>query len=64
MCSGVPAWKQLIEHALTTDERISLIVEIFSDHSQITMVRNIHRDDAQKFVDVVDQVHPHNLLPH
>ena len=63
MCSDVPTWKRLINHTLTVDEQIALITEIFSDHSQIMMIRNIHRDDAQRFVDVIDQVSLRNLSP-
>ena len=53
---GPPAWKRLISDALTTEERVSLIVEIFSDHDQVETVRNLSGDDAQAFIDVIDEV--------
>ena len=56
ICSEDPAWKRLISHTLTTDERISLIRVIFSDGSQIKVVRNLSGDDAQNFIDVIDNV--------
>ena len=37
-------------------ERISLITTVFSDHAQIWMVGNLSRDDAQNFIDMVDEV--------
>ena len=46
----------MISDALTTEERVSLIVEIFSDHDQVETVRNLSGDDAQAFIDVIDEV--------
>ena len=43
-------------HTLTPHERISLITMIFSDHAQVGMVGNLSRDDAQNFIDVIDEV--------
>ena len=54
--STAPAWKQLITRPLTTDERISLVTSIFSDRNQAEVVDRISGDDAQTFVDVVDEV--------
>jgi hypothetical protein len=43
-------------HTLALHERISLITMIFSDHTQVGMVGNLGRDDAQNFIDVIDEV--------
>jgi len=53
---NAPAWKQLITHTLTTDGRISLITEVFSDTNQVGVVGRLVGDDAQAFVDIVDKV--------
>jgi len=58
--SNSPAWKQLISasHTLTKNERVSLIMEIFSDHNQVrVVVEYLSGDNAQAFVDAVDEVH-------
>ena len=59
ICSGIPAWKRLIDRPFTTDERISLITAIFSDRGEIEAVKRLCGDHAQPFVDVIDEV----LLP-
>ena len=51
-----PAWNRLITHTLAKDERLSLITTIFSDRDQIEMVGNLSGDDAQAFVDTIDEV--------
>ena len=56
-----PAWKRLINPTLTPDERISLIMAIFSDPKEVEMVRNLSGDDAQTFIDLVDGVRYSNL---
>ena len=38
------------------DKRISLITAIFSDRCVAEAVKHLSRDDAQAFVDVVDEV--------
>ena len=42
------------------EERVSLIVKIFSDRDQVEMVKNLSGDDAQTFIDVTDEAcfHP------
>ena len=37
-------------------ERISLISTVFSDHDEGEMVRNLSGDDAQNFVNMIDEV--------
>jgi len=56
MRSGDPAWKRLIGHTLATHERISLIATIFSDPNQVEMVGELSGDDAQSFIDAIDEV--------
>jgi hypothetical protein len=46
----------LIGNTLSTRDRISLITTIFSDHDQVEMVGNLCGDDAQSFIDVIDEV--------
>ena len=38
------------------DERVSLIATIFADKNETEMVRNLSGDDAQAFIDVIDEV--------
>ena len=63
MCSEVPTWKLLISHTLTMNERISLITTIVLDHNQVEMVRNLSGDDAQTFVDMLDEASFCTFLP-
>jgi hypothetical protein len=60
---GIPVWRRLIDHPPNPDERISLITNIFSDRDGIEVVRQLRGDDAQSFVDVIDEVFSH-FLPH
>jgi len=59
MRSGDPAWKRLIGHTLATHERISLIATIFSDPNQVEMVGQLSGDDAQSFINTIDEVSSH-----
>ena len=52
----IPAWKRLTDRPLDVNERIPLIADIFSDRSEIEAVRRLRGNDAQSFVDVVDEV--------
>ena len=61
--SDAPAWKRLIDLPLTTDERVSLITTIFSDHDETEVVRWLRGDDAQSFVDVIDEVLHRSCIP-
>ena len=58
MCSDIPAWRRLISRPHTTDERISLVTEIFSDSNEIQVVKCLREDDAQVFIDMIDEVPP------
>lgn len=56
-CSrGIRAWKRLVDRPFRLDERISLITDIISDRNEIEVVTGLNRDDAQAFVDAVDEV--------
>ncbi|KAF9642914.1 kinase-like protein [Thelephora ganbajun] len=50
-----PAWKRLIGHTLSTNEHISLITSLFSDRSEVEVLENLSGDDAQAFIDVIDE---------
>jgi len=54
--SEQPPWKQLIDHASAMDERVSLIAMIFSDGRQLEIVEQLSGDEAQTFVDRIDEV--------
>ena len=63
MCRNPPAWKKLISDTISTDERIPLIRSIFSDCEEVVVFEYLSGDDAQGFVDVIDEVGVHILLP-
>jgi len=58
----ISAWKRSIDQPIAIDKRISLITAIFSNHSVAEAVKCLSREDAQAFVDVVDEVHPHSSV--
>ena len=60
--SGVPAWKRLITCPLTTSECISLIADLLSDRGEVEAIKRLSMDEAQTFVDILDQVFP-SLVP-
>ncbi|KAF9647776.1 kinase-like protein [Thelephora ganbajun] len=53
---GIPVWKPLIDCPFAMDERISLITTIFSDSTETEVVKCLRGDDAQSFVDVIDEI--------
>ena len=53
----------MISDTLSTDERIPLIKSIFSDRDEVVVFEYLSRDDAQVFVDVIDEASTHVLLP-
>ena len=59
--SDIPVWKHLTDGHLTTDERVSLIADLFTDRDEIEALKALSGDDAQSFIDVIDEVlvHPH-----
>lgn len=56
VCSNPPAWKLLIADTLPPNERIPLITSIFSDHDELEVFKYLPTDEAQAFIDVVDEV--------
>ena len=52
----IPEWKRLISQPLPADERVSLITTIFSDSVGADAAKHLHGDNAQTFVDVIDEV--------
>ena len=50
----------MVELPLASDEQISLITDILSDRDETEVVKHLHGDDAQSFVDMIDKVllHP------
>ena len=54
--SDPPSWKQLVDDSLSVNERISLMVSIFSDHDEVEVVGRLSGDDAQTFVDLIAEV--------
>lgn len=61
--SEPPPWKQLIGCALDTQERVSLITDIFSEQDESDAVEHLHRQDAQAFVDVMYEVSSQTFQP-
>ena len=59
MSSGTPTWKRLISDSLSTEERVSLITSLFSDHDEAKAVEYLSGDDAQTFIDVIDEASLH-----
>ena len=61
--SNTPVWKQLISNTLTMDEHVAVIATVFSDDNQVKMVKNLSLHDAQAFIDIMDKVCAHIILP-
>ena len=53
----IPACKRLISGSLSQQQIISLIKAIFTSKDEVAMIRDLRGDDAQTFVDVVNEVH-------
>ena len=56
LCLGEPACKRLISGSLSQEQAVSLIKAIFTSKDEIAMIRDLRGDDAQAFVDVVNEV--------
>lgn len=54
VCSNSPTWKLLFAHA-PVDERIPLIMTIFSDRDEAEALKCLSGDEAQAFVDMIDE---------
>ena len=57
-CSDIPVWKHLTDRPLTTNERVSLVVDLCSDLDEIEALKGLSRDDLQSIIDVIDEVSP------
>ena len=51
----------MVDSRLTTDQRVSLIADLFSDPDEIDTLKTLSESDAQSVVDVMYEVlvHPH-----
>jgi len=58
----ISAWKRSVGQPIAIDKRISLITAIFSNRSVAEAVKCLSTEDAQAFVDVVDEVLPHSSI--
>jgi len=58
----ISAWKRSIDRPIAIDQRISLITAIFSNHHMAEAVKCLCKEDAQAFVDVVDEVLSHSSV--
>ena len=56
VCSDPPAWQRLISHTISMPERITLITSVFSDRDEIDGVGHLSGDNAQTFIDAVNEV--------
>ena len=54
--SDIPVWKHLTNDPLTTDERVSLIADLFSDRDEIDTLKALSGGDAQSVIDAIDEV--------
>jgi len=61
MYSENPAWKWLISPTLATHECIPLITTIFLDNDQVKVVMQLSGDDAQTFINMIDEVSPDTI---
>jgi hypothetical protein len=61
--SDPPSWKQLINDSLSMNERISLMMSIFSDHDEVEVVGRLSGEHAQTFVDLIAEVGTFTLSP-
>ena len=52
-------WKYLADSPLTTDKRVSLIADIFSDQDEVDAFKTLSGTDAQSVIDVIDGVLVH-----
>jgi len=58
----ISAWKRSVDQPIVIDQRISLITAIFSNHRVAEAVKSLSTEDAQAFVDVIDEVLPQSFV--
>ena len=49
----------MISYTLFMDERVDLIKTIFSDRDEVEMLNSLSGNDAQAFVDMIDEASIH-----
>ena len=54
--SNPPAWKRLIDPALSMNERADLMTSIFSDRDELEVFEYLSGNDAQAFIEVIGEV--------
>lgn len=54
-----PACRRLISHAFSPHEIIPLVEAVFTSQDEVKMIGYLRGDDAQTFIDVIDEVRPH-----
>ena len=57
-CSDITTWKRLTDRPLMMDERVSLIADPCSDRDKTEALKGLSGDDAQAFIDMIDEVPP------
>lgn len=57
--SNPPAWKRLASPTLSMNERAALITSVFSDRDEAGLLKYLSGDDAQVFVDAIDEASIH-----
>jgi len=60
--SAIPAWKRLTCPNLSANERIDLIMTIFSDRDEAEASKYFFSNDAQTFVDTMVEASTRNIL--
>jgi len=58
----ISAWKRSIDQPIATNKRIYLTTAIFSNRGVAEAVKLLDKEDAQAFVDVVDEVLSHSSV--
>ena len=58
----ISAWKRSVGQPIAIDKRISLITAVFSDRRVAEVAKRLSKDDAQAFVDMVDEVLPRSSV--
>jgi hypothetical protein len=58
VASGPSAWERLINRSFAARDRTPLIAAIFSNPNVVEKVKSLSGDDAQAFIDVIDEASP------
>lgn len=60
---NLPTWKRLISPTISANERIDLIISVFSDRDEFEVLKYLSGGDAQAFVDVIDEASINTISP-